>query len=222
MQGAAYDVVLMDVQMPRMDGMEATRLIRGAPDSGDPPTIIGMSADTSPQCQDQCRRAGMDAHLGKPVRIGELGAALELRIHRPGTFAVLDGDGHGPPATPEPAAAVYDADVFESLLADLGGDETMRREIADSFLFDVHERLTAIATAGDAGDLGALAFQAHAIKSASATLGLRALSEAANSIEAMASADGVDVGEQAARLVLECGRATDALSAAGYGTTGPR
>ncbi|MEO8604892.1 MAG: histidine kinase N-terminal 7TM domain-containing protein [bacterium] len=77
-QRAPYDVVLMDMQMPEMDGLEATRRIRRAPITAQP-RIIAMTANAMEEDRISCLDAGMDDYLAKPVRLAELSAALERR-----------------------------------------------------------------------------------------------------------------------------------------------
>ncbi len=184
MHASFYDVVLMDVRMPRMDGIEAARLIRAETDPTYQPVIIAMTADVTPECQGECIRAGMDGHLGKPVRFIDLDDALQHRFHRQEMLAIVgDWDAHPDSAefaeSAESAKVVFDPDVLETLLVELGGDEEMRVDLIDSFISDNRERVAAVVMAGAAADPGALAFQAHALKSASATIGLVALSEVA-------------------------------------------
>jgi CheY-like chemotaxis protein len=71
-----YDAILMDLQMPVMDGLEATRQIRRAPGPNRRGRIIGLTAAVGPQFEAQCREAGMDDYLGKPVQRAALLAAL--------------------------------------------------------------------------------------------------------------------------------------------------
>ena len=71
-----YDVVFMDVQMPELDGLDATRLIRSDPGIVRQPRIIAMTAETMVGDREKCLRAGMDDYVMKPVRFDNLEAAL--------------------------------------------------------------------------------------------------------------------------------------------------
>jgi CheY-like chemotaxis protein len=80
-EGATFDVVLMDIQMPELDGLEATRRIR-ARWSSDGPWIIAMTANAMAEDREACFAAGMDDYLSKPVRVEELVTALERAPRR--------------------------------------------------------------------------------------------------------------------------------------------
>ena len=75
-----YDVVLMDVQMPELDGLEATRRIVARWGPGERPTIVAMTANAMDGDREMCLAAGMDDYLSKPIRTGELAAALSRAV----------------------------------------------------------------------------------------------------------------------------------------------
>ena len=93
LRSARYDVVLMDVQMPHMDGLEATRAVRARFPADQQPRIVGLTASALVEDRDRCLEAGMDDYLTKPVRAEELEA-------RPAAAS--------PPAAPTPTALVPD------------------------------------------------------------------------------------------------------------------
>jgi CheY-like chemotaxis protein len=76
-RGEAFDVILMDLQMPVMDGLEATRTIRRA-GLNRRTRIVGLTAAVGPEFERQCREAGMDDYLSKPVQRGQLTRAIGL------------------------------------------------------------------------------------------------------------------------------------------------
>jgi len=75
MENRAYDLVLMDIQMPDMDGIEATKHIRSRWQQG--PKIIAITSFDPEFCREQCFSAGVDDFINKPIRMNELGAAIE-------------------------------------------------------------------------------------------------------------------------------------------------
>ena len=91
-QRQPYDLVLMDVQMPEMDGLEATSVIRRALPADQQPTIIAMTAAAMPEDRQRGMDAGMDGYIAKPVRIGELTEAL----HRAWNAREASSSGEAP------------------------------------------------------------------------------------------------------------------------------
>ena len=101
-----YDLILMDIQMPKMDGVEATRMIRGLPGSAGKVPIIAMTANVLPEQVKLFLGAGMDDHVGKPIRQADLKAAINRALE----------SAHGPdrPATGA-APPAFDAEIFEKM-----------------------------------------------------------------------------------------------------------
>ncbi len=209
LHAAAYDLVLMDLQMPEMDGIEATRRIRAELSPAGQPTVIAMTASVSTDDRTLCLEAGMDDFLSKPVHLDELAAVLGNR-DTPKLSVV-------PPLTAAEGPVVYDPAPLEVLVADLGaeGDE-VRRDLIQTFLAESERSLAAIVMAGADADGDALCFAAHALKAASGTMGLLALVSAAQSIEDRfrAAPKQMDVGFESEQLVAEYRRATAALRGA--------
>jgi CheY-like chemotaxis protein/HPt (histidine-containing phosphotransfer) domain-containing protein len=224
---ASYEVILMDIQMPEMDGMEATRRIRSELSATVQPVIVAMTASITIEYQLLCLEAGMDHHLPKPIRLGELRAILGNWVPRhqgtpsvePDLLVLEHSNEQEPsdPGTPSNFRAenpnVYDSATHDILIADLGANgKAMWRILVDSYLQDGNT-LAAIRVAAHAHNAEALAFTAHALKSASATLGLLALSSAASRLEAafQTAPESFDVADEALKLVAEYHRATSAL-----------
>jgi CheY-like chemotaxis protein/HPt (histidine-containing phosphotransfer) domain-containing protein len=184
LRGIPYDLVLMDCQMPEMDGFEATRQIR------DPRTpvrdhrvpVIAMTAHVMKGDREKCLAAGMDDYLGKPVRPAELAAALELWLATRDGSAGAGAERVAPAGldSPETTAPVFDRAAF---LARVMDDEEMVREITEIFLADLPVQLGRLAAAVDSGDCLLAGQQAHGIKGASANVGGEALRETAFEME---------------------------------------
>ena len=181
LQAVPYDLVLMDCQMPELDGFEATRQIR------DPNTqaldhrvpIIAMTAHVMKGDREKCLAAGMDDYVGKPVRPAELAAALERWLSaRDG--AAADRAAPAGPDPPETAVPVFDRAAFLERVMD---DEDLVREIAELFLADLPVQLGRLAAAVDSGDCRLAGQLAHGIKGASANVGGEVLRETAFEME---------------------------------------
>jgi CheY-like chemotaxis protein/HPt (histidine-containing phosphotransfer) domain-containing protein len=173
-----YDVVLMDCEMPEMDGYEATRRIREGQTGMRNPhiPIIALTADAMSGDQDKSLQAGMDDYLAKPVEPWHLAEALEKWL-----ILSTGGDKVRSPTYQVSAKtpAVFDQ---EELLARLMGDKSLAGRVVAGFLSDVPQQLRTLKNKLDAGDAQGARLQAHTLKGAAATMSaevLRALSSEA-------------------------------------------
>jgi two-component system, sensor histidine kinase and response regulator len=202
-----YDLVLMDVQMPEMDGLEAARAIRSgqtrAPNPGIP--IVAMTAHALKGDRKRCLEAGMDDYVSKPIDRGKLAAALEKWLPNDEGPALLPPRGERAEPAPK-VLAVFDRTGFEDRLM---GDVDLVAEIARGFLEDAPSKLAALAKAVQAGDAAEAARIAHALRGACGNVGAMAMSAAAAEIEAAGRAGRI---ERAAALVPELEAAWRLLS----------
>src|SRR5262249_9300746 len=170
----SYDIILMDVQMPEMDGLEATRHIRQLYPEDRRPRIIALTANALKEDRDVCMAAGMDDYLSKPVDVGRLQMALQ-RWGRRGCSSVPE-----PPAGTPAAAPSGNGDMDEAVLAELRhlqqhGRPNLILDMLKTFRGDAPQYLAAMRTATDAGDASQLRTSAHNLKGAAASLGARRL-----------------------------------------------
>ena len=172
---AVYDVILMDVQMPEMDGLEASRAICARWAASERPRIIAMTAEAMQGDRDKCLAAGMDDYIVKPVTLDRLAAALAKC--RPLAAATA------PEAAATPVAVTaLDRDVLDQLREDLGGTAAVR-EVIRSFLDETPSVLSALRDAAARADVPSIRRAAHMIKGTSSILGARELSEQCAEIE---------------------------------------
>jgi PAS domain S-box-containing protein len=186
-----YDLVLMDCQMPEMDGFSATRMIRsgtvGAIDSRVP--IIAMTANAQQGDKQRCLDAGMDDYIAKPVQLKDLAAAIGRWM----TGSTDDPSVKALPLLPasEPADAAIDpAHVFHErdLLERLMGDVDLVHTILQGFLGDIPIQLAKLKSFVLEGDAVAAQRQAHTIKGAAANVGAPGLRDAALELEELSQA----------------------------------
>jgi CheY-like chemotaxis protein len=176
LERTSVDLVLMDVQMPVMGGLEATRLIRERERvTGRHLPIVAMTAHAMKGDRERCIEGGMDDYISKPIDSGKL---LKL-VDRIGTPA--------PPASPEvdaPAAA-DDACDLAAFIERVGGDEELAREMALLFIPDATRLLGLIEQAVEDGDAERLRLEAHALKGAAGNFGAARTVDAAKDLEQM-------------------------------------
>jgi CheY-like chemotaxis protein len=209
-----YDVVLMDVQMPEMDGFEATReIVRRWP--GDRrPRIVAMTANAMQGDQELCRAAGMDDYVAKPIRVEELVAALGRSVVReplpgragapvgPGGAERPAGDGAAPPA--------LDLSVLEQLRQTMGGGSL--GDLVSTFADDARELVATMRRALTEQDVASFRRAAHSLNSNAAGFGARTLSALARGLETLAKTGSLDgAAARLERLADEWERVARAL-----------
>jgi CheY-like chemotaxis protein/HPt (histidine-containing phosphotransfer) domain-containing protein len=200
-----FAVILMDAQMPVLDGVEAARRIRANEAAeGRPRTpIVALSANAMDGMRALYTEAGMDDSVAKPFRAEDLLAAVAR-------WTAADAPPPGA-ATPPDAGANVGAESRASLEHSLGAEGAAR--LAAAFTRDLRAQMTAAAEAARRGDLAALARIAHSLSGAAGLFGLDALDRAARALEAAAAqGDRAGATDGAATLLAEAKAALRILS----------
>jgi CheY-like chemotaxis protein/HPt (histidine-containing phosphotransfer) domain-containing protein len=174
LQQGNYDLVLMDCEMPVMDGFEATRRIRESIQPAIP--IIAVTADAMSGDRDRCLSKGMNDYISKPVDLGKLSEVLArwLPVNEAGDTAETPGQSGNESAAPlVNTAAIFNTEAIfsvDALLGRLMGDRPLAGAILQGFLQDVPTQLNNLAAWLDQSDAPAVRRQAHALKGAAATV----------------------------------------------------
>jgi PAS domain S-box-containing protein len=175
-----YALILMDCQMPEMDGFAATRAIRAIERDGRPRTpIVAMTANAMKGDREECLAAGMDGYLSKPVRSAELNRALAHWI--PEAADRSAGEAPGDPAVPRPLDAAVLADLHALEIDGV----SMLGELIDVFLSDTREQITLLQAAVACGDMAGVERTAHRLRGSSANLGATTLATRCAELEAL-------------------------------------
>jgi two-component system, sensor histidine kinase and response regulator len=197
-----FDLILMDVQMPDMDGFEAVAAIRSlekARGVGSAIPIIALTAHAMKGDRERCLASGFDDYLSKPIRSIELRRTL---------------DKWSIPSSSPPLPMPGDRFDRDSALADLGGDEELLREILGLFLDDCPRLLSGLDSAIERADAKELKRLAHTMRGVVGHFGLNSAIEAAGTLEGLASAEAwVEARETFEHLRLNLDRVLPALEA---------
>ena len=202
----AFDLVLMDVHMPVMDGLEATAAIREREEqTGTHVPVLALTASAMAGDQDRCLGAGMDGCLSKPIQVDELSAAVDRLGASPGVLETTAG------ATGEDHEPSFD---YEEALAQTAGDRDLLAEIADLFLDNCPDFLAEVQAAVAGQDADALERSAHKLKGSVGNFCARMAFDAALKLEEIGRGGGLDGAEEALEaLEREIDRFTAAIKA---------
>jgi two-component system, sensor histidine kinase and response regulator len=205
-----FDVILMDVQMPEMDGFEATAAIRHREEgSGGHVPIVALTAHAMAGDRERCLGSGFDDYLSKPIQSATLRAALGR----------LGGPGASPPVA-GPGVVPGDLHAFDhaTALASLGGDAVLLDEVVGLFLDDCPRLMASIRAAIGVGDAAALGRVAHTVCGVAGNFAAAAVVGPARRLQAMAKAGDLSGALAAeAELVLALDRFRIAAGATGVG-----
>ncbi len=196
-----FDIVLMDLSMPVMDGMEATRKIRALGGEASRTPIVAMTANAFPEDRDRCLQAGMNDFISKPISSGDL---LDVVAHwaelahgdLSGVSESASDDvekqksivaDSGPACNEKPVGQLMDIGVLESM------EQELSREVVNSivgvYIHETGEHISALCKAGETANVPTMMAEAHAIKSSACTFGAFQLAEAAKAVEILARQD---------------------------------
>jgi YesN/AraC family two-component response regulator len=178
----SFDVVLMDIQMPVMDGFQATAEVRQMErQTGGHIPVIAMTAHAMAGYREKCLAAGMDGYVTKPIRHELLLKALaEL----------------APEAEEQTTEVLFDPnELIESLM----GDRKLAKRLAGKFADSMPEQLAALARAIGSSDVRATIFAAHSIKGMAASVGCSAIRDRASAVEKLGESGSFDQAAVAMR-----------------------
>ncbi len=207
-----YDVVLLDVQMPELDGLETARRIRRQPRVGGRPWLIAMTAHAIKGDRERCLNAGMDDYLSKPLKLSELRAALERcatelgdgrRLGQPHAEDLSEPSHDPPTATEGHLQRVFDAEKLETLRRIDHGEGRVMREAVETFLSKTPHHLADIEVALAEGNATAVERLAHSLKTAAGMVGGVTMLELCAELENAASCEAMPEARPLLRLIQE-------------------
>jgi len=225
LQRQRYDVILMDVQMPEMDGLEATRLIHQGWPPERCPRIVAMTANAMQGDREECLAAGMDDYLTKPIQINALQEALEraARLARKHTSPLELSAKDAPPTADAQSQGEMAPALDPAALADLRqfqveGAPDIVQELAQAFQFETPPLLEALRQAVAGEQPEQLKRAAHNLKGSSQNLGARGMAALCAEVELLGRHETVEgAAALVTRLEQEYQRVCQALAVEGAG-----
>ncbi|GGA53762.1 hypothetical protein CYANOKiyG1_73820 [Okeania sp. KiyG1] len=205
-----YDLVFMDVQMPEMDGLEATKHIcdRYGHELDNRPAIVAMTAGAMDGDREICLQTGMDDYMSKPVKVEELQEILEnwgeiIIGQKTPTAQLQQVEKTTPLSSPTPKVETASSspsvmlEVLESIRQEvqIDGEADVVTELIDLFFEDTPQQLLAIKEAIDNSATEALIERAHSLKGSCGNLGVVRLAEISATLEQKAKADTITKAE---------------------------
>jgi CheY-like chemotaxis protein len=194
--GESVDLILMDVQMPEMDGYEATKLIREKEKAnGGHVPIVAMTAHATKGDREKCLAAGMDSYISKPISAEELFSVIEN---------VTNGsqDKEGRPASKYVAQRAEDIFDLSKALRAVDGDRELFEEIANVFLKDAADKIAELKEGVGRGDGKIVEQSAHTLKGSVGYFGAKRAFDAAHRLERIGK-NGTWTQAERAQLELE-------------------
>lgn len=189
----AFDAVLMDVQMPRMDGLTATRRIRELDNLHSQPRVIAMTANAMEGDRENCLRAGMDDYVAKPLTIATLADALRFSNSSPSEISSQSAE--------QPHFVVDMAALSEQL-----GGMAAAEEMLLIFKEDANKQLSELERCQVSGDKKGIASAAHILASQFGYLGLKTLCEQAQNLEKISRSEEGELDENLIATMVDRGR----------------
>ncbi|MGY6529368.1 MAG: response regulator [Cyanobacterium sp.] len=217
----SYDLILMDVQMPEMDGLTATRQIRTLWDSpnndfhGQPPHIIAMTANAMEGDRERCIEAGMNDYLSKPVRVEALIEKLKT-VKRSDTTVIFNNSYQKEKPVIKDSMTELDQSIIAELKDMIGEEdfEEVFQDLINSYLEDAPKLLHGLKIGVENENLGEIKINSHTLKSSSITLGATYLSELCRQVESHTQNEGNNmkaIKELLPLIVTEYGNVEDLM-----------